>query len=284
MRTDPDRNRRSSLSYGRLILVSEPSNAPERLYARSRDVFQALAWPPLPRRLSSRLSGTARPRAGSFAWLPCHPNARLPGATSQECRLTVPARASIFEAQNATQMVTGRCKGGVASVGQSDKATQYRALSRGAGRIRTAAWRFCRPLPYHLATAPAIAGQELSQSPADFKGPLWAKLWALSLDNFEELPHRLCFPVGRSSHAGLDSGRIVVRVGLRCMLGVPQTHRGRPVVQQPLQPRQRDPACQGVDRESAPKIVDHSVWPAQPPRHAGEQTDSGLGVGCRSRR
>src|SRR5258708_39908734 len=26
--------------------------------------------------------------------------------------------------------------------------------SRGAGRDRTAEWRFCRPLPYHLATAP----------------------------------------------------------------------------------------------------------------------------------
>jgi hypothetical protein len=27
-------------------------------------------------------------------------------------------------------------------------------VCRGAGRIRTAEWRFCRPLPYHLATAP----------------------------------------------------------------------------------------------------------------------------------
>src|SRR5712691_2838352 len=25
---------------------------------------------------------------------------------------------------------------------------------RGAGRNRTVGWRFCRPLPYHLATAP----------------------------------------------------------------------------------------------------------------------------------
>ena len=30
-------------------------------------------------------------------------------------------------------------------------------LSRGAGRDRTAEWRFCRPLPYHLATAPNAA-------------------------------------------------------------------------------------------------------------------------------
>ena len=30
--------------------------------------------------------------------------------------------------------------------------------SRGAGRSRTAEWRFCRPLPYHLATAPKERG------------------------------------------------------------------------------------------------------------------------------
>ena len=30
------------------------------------------------------------------------------------------------------------------------------ATLRGAGRIRTAEWRFCRPLPYHLATAPEM--------------------------------------------------------------------------------------------------------------------------------
>jgi hypothetical protein len=29
-----------------------------------------------------------------------------------------------------------------------------RPTRRGAGQIRTAEWRFCRPLPYHLATAP----------------------------------------------------------------------------------------------------------------------------------
>src|SRR5512134_2638251 len=28
------------------------------------------------------------------------------------------------------------------------------ALERGAGPNRTGEWRFCRPLPYHLATAP----------------------------------------------------------------------------------------------------------------------------------
>src|SRR6185295_5905525 len=31
--------------------------------------------------------------------------------------------------------------------------------ARGAGRIRTAEWRFCRPLPYHLATAPRGGGR-----------------------------------------------------------------------------------------------------------------------------
>ena len=30
-------------------------------------------------------------------------------------------------------------------------------VRRGAGRDRTAEWRFCRPLPYHLATAPNAA-------------------------------------------------------------------------------------------------------------------------------
>ena len=29
-------------------------------------------------------------------------------------------------------------------------------LQRGAGRNRTDEWRFCRPLPYHLATAPEV--------------------------------------------------------------------------------------------------------------------------------
>ncbi len=34
-----------------------------------------------------------------------------------------------------------------------------RPSTRGAGRIRTAEWRFCRPLPYHLATAPMKRGR-----------------------------------------------------------------------------------------------------------------------------
>ena len=30
-----------------------------------------------------------------------------------------------------------------------------RIEGRGAARIRTGEWRFCKPLPYHLATAPS---------------------------------------------------------------------------------------------------------------------------------
>src|SRR5438876_12236808 len=37
---------------------------------------------------------------------------------------------------------------------------------RGAGRNRTDESRFCRPLPYHLATAPGYTGLELTSSEA----------------------------------------------------------------------------------------------------------------------
>ncbi len=34
---------------------------------------------------------------------------------------------------------------------------------RGAGRNRTDEWRFCRPLPYHLATAPMLWANNLAR-------------------------------------------------------------------------------------------------------------------------
>ena len=48
---------------------------------------------------------------------------------------------------------------GQKSGGRAEEAepTEEAEPKRGAGRIRTAEWRFCRPLPYHLATAPAYA-------------------------------------------------------------------------------------------------------------------------------
>ena len=46
-------------------------------------------------------------------------------------------------------------------LGETSKPKRGLGLARGAGRDRTAEWRFCRPLPYHLATAPEGEGSSL---------------------------------------------------------------------------------------------------------------------------
>ena len=48
---------------------------------------------------------------------------------------------------------------GVPAEAPSATADPVASRGRGAGRIRTAEWRFCRPLPYHLATAPTRRGR-----------------------------------------------------------------------------------------------------------------------------
>jgi hypothetical protein len=42
----------------------------------------------------------------------------------------------------------------LAATGSRDGEWAMPGKPRGAGRNRTVGWRFCRPLPYHLATAP----------------------------------------------------------------------------------------------------------------------------------
>src|SRR5438046_2822826 len=52
--------------------------------------------------------------------------------------------------------------------GRADSRWPVGALIRGAGRNRTDESRFCRPLPYHLATAPA---RQKSPKHAGFSTP-----------------------------------------------------------------------------------------------------------------
>src|SRR5881398_33325 len=56
-------------------------------------------------------------------------------------------------------------EGKVAQKMAQDRATDDLS-PRGAGRNRTDESRFCRPLPYHLATAPGYTGLELTSSEA----------------------------------------------------------------------------------------------------------------------
>jgi hypothetical protein len=106
--------------------------------------------------------------------------------------------------------------------------------------------------------------------------PLWAILWALRLNNFEAFLHRLRFTVGHANHARLDPSRIIVRVGLRRVLGIANRHRRGPVAQPPLDTSQGNPARQRVNRESPPEIVHHRMRPAEPLGDSREQPDGGL--------
>ena len=62
-------------------------------------------------------------------------------------------------------------------VGRASFVTRY--LSRGPGRIRTAGSRFCRPLPYHLATGPLL---RTGQKPCPPRRPCSPRAEACRLD------------------------------------------------------------------------------------------------------